>query len=553
MKHNDGSQESLAQTPEGHFQLLLKPAYVSQEVLDYPLPGSGTEEDPYLVEFIPKDSRNPKLFTQTQKWSYTVVMAIATLSVAFSSSSYTGGIEEIIRNFECTEEVATLGVSLFVLGFAIGPLFWAPLSELYGRQFIFAVSFGLFTVFNAACTGSKNIASLLIFRFLAGSFGSSPLTNAGGVISDLFEANQRGLASTLFSAAPSMGPILGPIVGGFVGQTVGWKWVLGVTTMFTGCLWFMGMILVPETYAPVILKLRAEALSKKTGKKYISILEKNNKKTPRELFKNAIYRPLTLLFVEPICLLLSIYMAILYGTLYLTFGAFPIVYQQNRGWSQGIGGLAFLGVAVGTILGLFYYVWDNNRYLRVAKNSPHGMAPPEARLAPLMLGSIAIPIALIWFAWTNYKSIHWIVPIISMAPFGFGLNLCFLGTINYLIDSYVIFAASVLAANSVLRSMLGFAFPLFTVQMYANLGIHWATMIPAFLALICTPFPFIFLRYGERIRRKCKYAAQAAEFMDQLRIAHAAEASRSPDSQTLNTSENTLENPEVVPERKEEV
>lgn len=455
-------------------------------------------------------------------------MAIATLSVAFSSSVYTGGIQEIIEEFRCTEEIATLGVSLFVLGFAIGPLVWAPLSELYGRQLIFAVSFGAFTVWNAAAAGAPNITALLIFRFLAGSFGSSPLTNAGGVISDMFEANQRGTASILFSAAPSMGPILGPIVGGFVGQTVGWKWIMGVTSLFTGTFWIAGMICVPETYAPVILKVRAAALSKQTGKCYISILDVDNHKTPGQLFKIAIYRPLTLLFFEPICLLLSIYMAIVYGTLYLTFGAFPIVYQQDRGWTQGIGGLAFLGVAVGTFIALGYYAYDNKRYLKIAAGSPHGRAPPEARLFPLLIGSAVLPIGLIWFAWTNYTSIHWIVPIISMAPFGFALNLIFLGTINYLIDSYVIFAASVLAANSVLRSLLGFAFPLFTVQMYENLGIHWATMVPAFLALACTPFPFIFRKYGEQIRRRCKYSAKAAEFMDTLDQAQIS--SKSPSS-----------------------
>lgn len=197
------------------------------------------------------------------------------------------------------------------------------------------------------------------------------------------------------------------------------------------------------------------------------------------------------------------------------FGAFPIVYQQYRGWSAGIGGLAFLGVAVGMLMAVGYSVWANKRYGRIS-DEYDGFAPPEARLPLCMVGSVAVPIGLFWFAWTNYPSIHWIVSIMAGAPFGFGMVLIFLGIMNYLIDAYTIFAASVLAANSVLRSLFGAAFPLFTTQMYNGLGIHWASSIPAFLALICVPFPFIFYKYGPTIRQKCKYAAQSEKFMREM-------------------------------------
>jgi hypothetical protein len=226
----------------------------------------------------------------------------------------------------------------------------------------------------------------------------------------------------------------------------------------------------------------------------------------------------------------------------MLFGAFPIVYQQDRGWSQGIGGLAFLGVAVGMLIGVGYSIVDNKRYARVEREHG-GEAPPEARLPPAMAGAIALPIGMFWFgkplsslsplspleveqtltsdtAWTNYPSIHWIVSIIGTAPFGFGMVLVFLSCMNYLIDSYTIYAASVLAANSVLRSLFGAAFPLFTTQMYSRLGIHWASSIPAFLALACLPFPFVFYKVGERIRMKCKYAAQAHRIMEQMKQEH---------------------------------
>jgi hypothetical protein len=292
-----------------------------------------------------------------------------------------------------------------------------------------------------------------------------------------------------------------------------------VMTIFTGVLWIAGALYIPETYPSVLLRKRAAALSKQTGKKYISILEKQRgKRTPAQAFRTALARPWALLFMEPIVLLISIYMAIIYGTLYMLFGAFPIVFQQNRGWSQGIGGLAFSGIAVGMIAGVVYSIFDNKRYANVEKRY-NGEAPPEARLPPAMVGAVALPIGMFWFAWTNYPNIHWIVCIVASAPFGFGMVLVFLSAVNYLIDSYTIYAASVLAANSVLRSLFGAAFPLFTNQMYSRLGIHWASSIPAFLALACLPAPFIFYKYGQAIRMKCKYSAQAYEAMRQMRKA----------------------------------
>jgi multidrug resistance protein len=458
-------------------------------------------------------------FSQGKKWFITLTVAFATLAVAFVSSAFSGSIKQVLETFGSSQEVGTLGISLFVLGFAVGPLLWAPLSELYGRQVLFFGTYAVLTAFNAGAAGANSMATLIVLRFFAGAFGSSPLTNAGGVIADMFPANERGLGMSLFAAAPFLGPVIGPIVGGFVGETVGWRWVEGVMAIFTGVLWIFGAFTIPETYAPVLLRKRATELSKKTGKVYISIPErKRGKVSPSAAFKTALSRPWALLFVEPIVLLISIYMAILYGTLYMTFGAFPIVFQQERGWTEGIGGLAFLGVAVGMIIGVIYSIIDNKRYARVEKQHG-GEAPPEARLPPVCVGAIALPIGLFWFAWTNSPSVHWIVSIIGTAPFGFGMVLVFLSCMNYLIDSYTIYAASVLAANSVLRSLFGAAFPLFTSQMYSTLGIHWASSIPAFLALACVPLPFLFYRYGEAIRLRCKYAAQAHEAMEQIKKA----------------------------------
>lgn len=208
-------------------------------------------------------------------------------------------------------------------------------------------------------------------------------------------------------------------------------------------------------------------------------------------------------------------MAVIYGTLYMLLAAFPIVYQQQRGWNQGEGGLAFFGIAVGMLFAVAFIIPDNWRFIRIEQKH-QGFAPPETRLVPCLVGSFTLPIGLFWFAWSNDPSVHWMASIAAGIPFGFGMVLVFLSVINYLIDSYTIFAASVLAANSVLRSLFGAAFPLFTNHMYDQLGIHWASSIPAFLAVACLPFPFLFYRYGPTIRSKCKFAAESASIMKNL-------------------------------------
>lgn len=306
-------------------------------------------------------------------------------------------------------------------------------------------------------------------------------------------------------------------MGGFISENVGWRWVQGVCCIFIGVIGILGVIFVPETYGPVLLIRRANHLSKTDGKVYISVLEMNQgKKKPSEVFKRALLRPWVFLFLEPIVLLASLYMAIIYGTVYMFMGAMPIVYNQDRGWDEGIRGLAFMGIAVGIALGLVYAIYDNNG--RYAKLSQAKTATAESRLPPAIVGGIALPVSMFAFAWTNYPSIHWSVSIILSAPFGFGCVLIILPIINYLIDSYTIYAASVLAATAIFRSVVGAVFPLFTTQMYDNLGIHWASSIPAFLTLACLPFPFVMYRYGGALRMKCNYAAEAAEMMRRMQM-----------------------------------
>lgn len=302
-----------------------------------------------------------------------------------------------------------------------------------------------------------------------------------------------------------MGPVLGPIIGGFIGENTSWRWLFWVQAMFSGVLYCLGA-LIPETYSPVLLRRKAKNLSKETGMVYRSEYEV---KTQGESFRHKLAvnmsRPFILLFSETIVLLFSIYSAMIYGTLYLMFGAFSIVFQEGRGWSEGVGGLPFLGVGVGMMLGIGLNFFVNNKYVRDLDRAG-GILPPEARLPIAAFGGCCLPIGLFWFAWTEQPEVPWIVPIIASVPFGLGMVTVFLATMNYLVDAYLRYAASALAANAVLRSLFGAIFPLFTVQMFHGLGNNWALTLLAFLSLILTPIPFVFMRYGEIIRSHSKFA-----------------------------------------------
>ncbi|KAL1854842.1 hypothetical protein VTK73DRAFT_8687 [Phialemonium thermophilum] len=485
--------------------------------------GNGTVDNPYLVDFLHDDRQDAMTFTQGRKWTIAILQSLSTFAVTFASSVYVSGIEGVTRHFDVSREVATLGLSLFVLGFALGPLVWAPLSELYGRRSIYAVSYTAYVAFSVAGACAPNMVALLLLRFFASAFGSSTMTNTGGVIADMFSKAERGLATGLFATAPFLGPALGPIAGGFLGENQSWRWIMGLIAIVGGVIWIAAMLTTRETYAPFILRRRAKALSRRTGKVYVSRLDAG--KPPRTLSQElsvSLTRPWILLFREPIVLLTSLYISIIYGTLYMFFAGFPIVFQVTRGWSQGTAGLPFVGVTVGVCLATLAAGVDNKRYVRLCAAAEAGGRPvePEDRLGTAMAGSVVLPIGLFLFAWTTYPSVHWIVPIIGGMLFACGLVMVFISLLSYLVDSYVIYAASVLAANSVLRSLFGTAFPLFTTRMYESLGNQWASSIPAFLVLGCVPFPFLFCKYGSRIRSRCKYASEAAKMLDMMRRRH---------------------------------
>ncbi|TXT03810.1 hypothetical protein VHUM_04374 [Vanrija humicola] len=499
--------------------------------------GSGTESDPYVVDWLPNDVEDPYNYSVSYKWTCTLIAATGTLAVTMGSSSLSGAIHGIKADFPGYNNMVYIMVTgIYLGGFVLGPFLWAPASEVYGRRMVYVVTMAPFTVLCAGLCGAQNVTALLVLRFLAGTFGCSSMTNAGGLISDMFRAKDRGLAMGVFGAMPWLGPALGPIVGGFL-SPISWRWAGAVVAIFAGVLALLHLVYLPETYAPVLLRQRANTLSRETGQVYRCVYDAAKPFSTRELIKTQLKVPFILLFTEPIVFVLSLYLACIFSILYLQFTSFPIVFQGERHWSPGISSLSFLGTSIGCNVALLYMVfWGNPAYAKSLKQ--RGYLPPEARLPSAISGALLIPIGLFIFAWTcSPTRIPWIISILATVPFGAGMVLVFLACTNYLVDAYLHTAASVLGASTVTRSIMAVILPLFTVDMYDALGVNWASSVCAFISLAFTPVPFLLIAYGPRIRRMTKHGREADEHGLAIAATRAASIAAHPEAGNVDVDE----------------
>ncbi|KAI2608696.1 MFS general substrate transporter [Hypoxylon fragiforme] len=472
-----------------------------------------------LVTFLPNDPENPKNWSKGYKWYCTMVVAATCFVVAFSSSVITPDIADVAEEFGVSEEVALLSISLFVVGFGVGPMIFAPLSEVYGRRIIYGTTLLVAVIFIIPGALAKNIATLLVARTIDGIAFSAPMTLVGGTLADLWRSEERGIPMAAFSAAPFIGPAIGPLVGGFLSDAAGWRWLYWIHLILAFIVWVLITFTVPETYAPTILAKRAKKMREETGIPDYVTEEDIDKRPFGERMRIFLIRPFQLLFGELIVFLISLYMSVLYGLLYMFFVAFPIIFQQGKGYSAGITGLMFIPLAVGVVCSACCAPLVNDHYRKlIAKHN--GLPPPELRLIPMMASCWFIPMGLFIFAWTSYPHLSWVGPALGGFPVGFGFIFLYNSANNYLVDAYQHQAASALAAKTCIRSFWGAAVVLFTEQMYARLGYEWASTLLAFISLACCGIPFLFWIYGARIRQKSKYA-YAGE--DDEKIANASE------------------------------
>ncbi|KAL6450010.1 FLU1 Major facilitator superfamily multidrug transporter FLU1 [Candida maltosa Xu316] len=479
--------------------------------LNKPYPPLLGQRDPYLVSFDgPSDPAHPFNFPLwKKKIPYCATVGLCALSVSIGSAMFSQSIEEITEIYHVGWSVAALSTSLYVLGFAAGPIFYGPLSELFGRKFVLIPSSFGYICFSFLVGSAKDLQTILICRFFAGFIGAAPMVVSAAIMADLFDYRSRGTAIVVYAMMIFGGPMIAPIMGGFTvkNSALGWRWTSYFCGIIGAIALFMNVFVLEETRHPIILVRRAEELRRRTGNWGIAAPHEELRLNVKEIFSRSISKPLRMLITEPILLLITIYHAFVYGLLYLLLTAIPFIYSGEYHFSPGVSELPYASMLIGVFIGGGIIIILEKKYV-AAVMSNNGKLLPEKRLQPMMVGCFTFVIGIFWLGWTGSypQHIHWIVPTIGAAFVGNGLIMIFLPCFNYIIDCYLVNAASALAANTFLRASFAAAFPLFSKQMFENLTIKWATTLLGCIGVLLIPVPFVFHFYGKAIRKKSKYA-----------------------------------------------
>ncbi|KAF7166693.1 hypothetical protein CNMCM5623_000237 [Aspergillus felis] len=496
-KNPSASDEGIAPRPEKE-DLEAAKATTSAE---------PSNRDPDLVTWSgPDDPENPKNWPNGLKWRNTWTVSLFVFISPVSSSMIAPAMQDLGETLGMRTDIEVyLSMAIFILAYAIGPIFFGPASELYGRVRLLQVSNAWYLAWNLGCGFAKTKAQLFAFRFLAGIGGSAPLAIGGGAIGDMWSAEERGKAMGVYTLGPLLGPVIGPIAGGFIAQYSTWRWVFWATSAAAVGVQVVGFIWLRECHPATLLRKRRNRLVKETGNENLQTEEKVETLAYKLL--HAFERPVLLFTTQPIVFCMALYMAYLFGITYLMLATFPEIWTVVYHESSSIGGLNYLSIAIGSFAGLFFNLMFVDRIYKTLKAWNNDVGKPEFRMPSLAVGSLLSTIGLFWYGW-SIGNTHWIMPNIGALIFTAGTISCLQGMQTYIVDSYQTYAASAMAACAILRSLAGFGFPLFAPYMYQSLGYGWGTSVLAFITVgIGWVAPFAFWHFGPKLRAISRYAA----------------------------------------------
>ncbi|KAK8008363.1 major facilitator superfamily domain-containing protein [Apiospora marii] len=461
-----------------------------------------TEEDSNLVDWDGDDDKeNPRNWSDGTKMIHVATVSIFVLIANLAATMFAPGVADLAIDFGVTNTIVVLmTVSIYVLGFALGPLILAPLSELYGRLVVYHCCNLGYIGFTFGCAFSTDVAMFLVFRFLAGTMASGPLSVGGGTIADLYPPQLRGKAMSMFSLGPLLGPVIGPIVGGYVAQYIGWRWTFRIILILAGLSAASTALFTRETNSAVLLQRKAAKLRRATGNPQLrpKTAAKQPQQTPREMLLSAVVRPVRLLVLSPIVLIMSLYTGIIFGLVFLLFATIPAIFAPMYGFGKGVSGLCYLGLGIGMALGLVAFSRLSDQML-----GRNGAPKPEDRLILMKwLGPIC-PLGMFLYGWTAYYHVHWLVPILGTFVVGVGALFVTIPGQIYLVDAFgARGAASALAANLLVRCLFGAFLDLAADPLYRRLDVGWGNSVLAFITMAFTPVPWLFHRYGEAMRNR---------------------------------------------------
>jgi len=467
------------------------------------------EKNSNLVDWYgPDDSDNPRNWSLFKRSFVAFSISLLTFSVYIGSAIYTSSIPSLVATFDVSLTKATLGLTLYVFAYGIGPMFLAPLQEMpsIGRNPVYIGGLALFLLFNVPIIEAKNFSTILAFRFLTGFVGSPALATGGASMGDIFPPHRQPYVIGIWSLGAVAGPILGPVIGGFAAQGDGWKWPIYELMWICAFSLIFLSFLLPETLEATILLKRARRLRKLTGNQDLRSQSEIDQAaiSKKEFVYESLVRPF-ILAAEPALLFANVFLGLVYSVFYLWFEAFPLVFNDIYHFNLGVGSLPFSAfVVTGTITYTVYCLY--NRYHMEPRFVRNGGLAPEARLEIGLMASVFIPISLFIFGWASRPSVPWIVPIIAAALYLPGIFLTFQSILMYASISYPNHVGSVLAGNDLFRSSMASVFPLFGRAFFTRLGLGGGSSLLAGISIALMPVYFLLIKYGDKLRARSRYA-----------------------------------------------
>jgi len=313
---------------------------------------------------------------------------------------------------------------------------------------------------------------------------------------------------SLFALMAFVGTGAGAVLMAWVDMNakLGWRWIQWISTIIGFAFVVLMYFTMKETRSAVLLTRIAKKLREITGDDRYRARAEDERPPLKELIKISATRPMWLLISEPLVTAFSLWIGFAWGILYGLVEAIPYVFGNLYGFNQGQIGLVYLGIIIGSLIGFIGNLWQERLY---AKHFP--TKGPEARLFAACASGVIFPVGCFIFAWTSYSFVPWIAPLIGVTIVSLAIFIIYLSVFNYLADSYLIYASSALAAQSFVRNLSGGGFPLFIDQVYARLTPRWAASLFGFIACLLGVVPFIFMKYGARIRAVSPMAKKLAE------------------------------------------
>lgn len=480
-----------------------------------PIVPRKTKDGAILVDwYYSDDSENPQNWSNLRRGLITAIICTYTWVVYMSSAIYTNSESGVMEEFGVDETKAALGMSLFVLGYGLGPLLFSPLSELpaVGRNPVYIATMFLYTIISIPTALVDNYPGLMVLRFLQGFFGSPCLASGGASVGDMYSLLSLPYALTAWVASAYCGPSLGPLLSGFSVPVMGWRWSLLEIIWAATPVFLVMFCLLPETSGPNILLRRAQRLRRLTGDARFmsqSEIDQRNLKTSAVLV-DALIKPIEITIKDPAILFVQVYSAIVYAIYYSFFEVFPLVYPVYYGMSAGQIGLVFLCVLVACLIGIAIYVSYIYFYMN-PRIRAKGWPAQEERLVPALFAAFGPTVGLFIFAWTAAPEFPWIAPTIGIVVYGALAFVVMQSLFIYVPLSYPKYAASLFAGNDAFRSALACGSILFASPMFKNLGVARGTSLLGGLSVIGIVGIFLLYFYGARLRALSKFAESPSE------------------------------------------